>query len=419
MKLQIRRNQQGSILVISVIMSALIGGVLGSYLLLIGNRNQSTMRALAWNSAIPVLEAGIEEALAHLHDDKARPTDNDWTEDTVNGRKCHWKHRQMDDGSYFYVTNFNSSSTTPVIFSAGYVRAPLKANEYVSRLVRVTTTNPPSLFHMAIAAYGAIQLSGSAVVDGYDSAAGRYSPTNRNANGNIGTDSQQPNAIDIGSAHVYGHVVTGPGGTVAVAGGYIGDFDQSQPSWRNDDMNVQFQDNVPPTGQFMVPTKIQVGPSNITVLGSGNYQLDAFATSSMNRPMIVTGNATLLVTGDFSVNGTGYVKIEQGASLKLYVGGKGSIHGGGVVNGSGDPNNFGYYGLPTSTQLTYSGAADFVGIINAPQADVAISGGSSVYGAVICRTFSSSGGSGVHYDQKLGGGGIFLITSWREIRDLH
>src|SRR5262249_46328135 len=159
-------------------------------LLLIGNRNQATMRALAWNTAMPVLESGIEEALTHLQDDKARPTDNDWTEDSVNGQKVYWKHREMEDGSYFYVTNFNSSSTAPFIFSAGYVRAPLKTDQYVSRLVRVTTTNPPSVFQMAIAAYGMIQLSGNAIIDGYDSSAGPYGPANRNANGNVGTDYQ-------------------------------------------------------------------------------------------------------------------------------------------------------------------------------------------------------------------------------------
>ena len=131
--------------------------------------------------------------------------------------------------------------------------------------------------------------------------------------------------------------------------------------------------------------------------------------------MVVTGNATLLIAGDFNVNGTGYVKIEPGASLKVYVGGKGFIMGGGIVNGSGDPNKFSYFGLPTSKVLTYGGKADFVGTINAPQADVSVSGGSSVYGALICNTFNSSGGSGVHYDQRLGGGGIFMITSWREM----
>jgi len=143
--------------------------------------------------------------------------------------------------------------------------------------------------------------------------------------------------------------------------------------------------------------------------------MDTFISSKMTRPMFVTGDATLLVTGDFLVNGSGYVYIAPTAKLKLYVGGIGRISGGGVVNGTGSPSKFSYYGLPTSSSLTYNGQADFVGTINAPRANVVISGGSSVYGAVICNTFSCSGGSGVHYDQALGGPGIFLVTSWREM----
>ena len=77
---------------------------------------EATMRALAWNSAMPVLEAGIEEALTHLHDDKGNLAVKEWTEDVVNGTKVYWKYGKIDDYSYFYVTNFNSSSTTPVIF---------------------------------------------------------------------------------------------------------------------------------------------------------------------------------------------------------------------------------------------------------------------------------------------------------------
>jgi putative adhesin len=109
------------------------------------------------------------------------------------------------------------------------------------------------------------------------------------------------------------------------------------------------------------------------------------------------------------------VYIAPNASLTLYVGGMGSISGGGVVNGSGLPSKFSYNGLPSSTSLFYSGQGDFVGTINAPEASVRISGGSSVFGAVICNTFTSSGGSGVHYDQALRGGGIFMVTGWTEL----
>ena len=110
------------------------------------------MRALAWNTAMPVLEAGIEEALTHLNRDSNSPTANYWTADQVNGQAVYWKYRALPDGSYFYVTNFNVASPSPIIQSAGYVRSPLSDNQYISRVVQVTATNPPSLFGRAIAA---------------------------------------------------------------------------------------------------------------------------------------------------------------------------------------------------------------------------------------------------------------------------
>jgi hypothetical protein len=423
MKPAIGKSQEGSVLVMTVVMCALIGSVLCSYLVLISGRNERAMRALAWNGAIPVLEAGFEEALTHLQDDKGNPKANGWTVDLVDGHPAYWKYRVLPDGSYFYVTNFDVSSFSPTIISAGYVRSPLRDKEYISRVVRLTTTNPPSVFSHAIAASGLVKLSGSAIVDGYSSAAGPYSATNRNANGSVATDSQLQKAIDIGSAHIYGQAVTGPGGSVSVANGSVGDLNQSsgiQSGWTNDDMNVSFQDNAPPTGHFIAPMPTQVGISNVTILSSNSSQdvykvAGSLVSSSENRPIIVTGNATLWVTGDFIVNGTGYVYIAPGASLTLYVGGMGSISGGGVVNGSGLPSNFSYNGLPSSTSLFYSGSGDFVGTINAPEASVRISGGASVFGAVICNTFTSSGGSGVHYDQALRGGGIFMVTGWTEL----
>src|SRR6266571_6643930 len=101
MKLIIKKSAEGSTLVITIVISALIGSVLCSFLVLISARNQGAMRALAWNSAIPVLEAGIEEALTHLHDDKNNPTANDWANDVVDGQTVYWKRRDFPDGSYF------------------------------------------------------------------------------------------------------------------------------------------------------------------------------------------------------------------------------------------------------------------------------------------------------------------------------
>src|SRR5436190_7389782 len=97
----------GSTLLITMITCVLVGTVLCSYLMLITHRNTSAMRAMAWNTAIPVLEAGIEEALTHLHKDSNSPTANNWQNDTVDGQPVYWKRRDFADGSYFMVTNVN------------------------------------------------------------------------------------------------------------------------------------------------------------------------------------------------------------------------------------------------------------------------------------------------------------------------
>src|ERR1041385_2005081 len=86
------RAEAASTLLITMITCGLLGTVLCSYLVLITHRNTSAMRAMAWNSAIPVLEAGIEEALTHLHDDKGNPTANQWSQDAVNGQTVYWKY---------------------------------------------------------------------------------------------------------------------------------------------------------------------------------------------------------------------------------------------------------------------------------------------------------------------------------------
>ena len=275
------------------------------------------------------------------------------------------------------------------------------------------------MFPKAIAANGLVKLSGAAIVDGYNSAF-PYSPTNRIANGGIATNSKETPAISIGSqAQLHGTAVTGAGGTVAVVpGGSLGDLNQisgiQDSTWISDDMNVYFQDNSPP--ERTVPISQVRGQTNI--LTSGSYTMPSFSSGDRTEPLIVRGDCTLWVTGNFTVGGignnSGYVYIESQARLKLYVGGAANISGGGIVNGAGTPANFAYFGLPTNKILRYSGTADFVGAINAPQADFVIGGGASVYGAIICNSFTAGGGSGVHYDQGLGGGGTLLVTSWKE-----
>ena len=67
MNLRIHRRTGGSVLLAAMLTVTVVGLALGSYLWLVAHQNLSTMRSLAWNSAIPVVEAGVEEALTQLY----------------------------------------------------------------------------------------------------------------------------------------------------------------------------------------------------------------------------------------------------------------------------------------------------------------------------------------------------------------
>src|SRR5579859_2315054 len=61
-----RRQEQGNVIVVSLLVAGIVGYLLASYLSLVSGQNLATARSQSWNSCIPVLEAGIEEALTHL-----------------------------------------------------------------------------------------------------------------------------------------------------------------------------------------------------------------------------------------------------------------------------------------------------------------------------------------------------------------
>jgi len=412
MKLQFAKRETGSSLFVTLTICLVVGIILAGYLVLTSNRFQMTVRSSDWNAAIPVLEAGIEEALTHLKCDTNQPSANGWTGATISGVQAYTKTRSFSDGSYFYVYLRDVTTNSATIYSQGFVRSPYNTNQYISRTVKVGATNPPTAFIQAIAANGAVSFVGHPVVDAFDSRRGPYSTTtNRDAAAGIATNSKLAGAVTLGGANVYGQIITGPGGTVS--GGTVGDvaWNTSQsgiePGWTNNTMNVSYPSNSPPSGGPYLP------PTQYTNMTSGTYQITGTFGSSAN--ILVTGNVTLYVTGDFSLSGSGTITINPGGSLKIITGGNVSISGGGVYNGTGSAANFGIVGLTSCTTVAYSGTAQFIGTVNAPQADLSLKGSTDVYGAVIANSVSMNGNTALHYDESLAYQDAFIATSWQEL----
>jgi hypothetical protein len=405
MKFQSPSARQGNTLIIVLTFCVAIGMVLASILKLTSARYTNSIRSTDWNGAIPVLEAGVEEAMTHLHDDSSISA-NGWTAVTYSGPLVYQKQRTFSDGSYFVATIYNTNANAPLIFSQGCVRSPLKNSRYISRMVRVTTTNPPTIFTKAMATIGPILMHGGGLVDGFDSRNGRYSAvTNHSAPSDIATDSTASPAVSLGGATINGSVSTGPGGTIT--GGTI-------TGTTNNDMNVAFPSNSPPTGPFQsLPGSSLVGAVLGVPLGNNSYSASSFTSSG--TPLIITGNATLYVSGDFKISGGGSIIVMPGASLKLYAGGDVDIGGGGIVNNPGQAANVSLIGLSSCTSIKYSGSPDFIGTINAPQADLTMSGGSEVFGAIIAKSATFNGGVGLHYDAALAVSGLLVVTGWKEL----
>lgn len=426
-----RHSQSGSSLLISMAMAIVIGIFLAGYLRMAGTQVTLSQRSAVWNLVIAIAEAGIEEGFTHLHAQGVNNLNsNGWSADGAS----YIKTTQLSDGSYYNMRI--STGASPTITSEGFAPAP-KGEGYISRVIQVTTQSD-SLYVKALVAKGYIDMNGNNVTtDSFDSSdpaystGGKYDPTRIKDNGDVATNLDLIDSIDIGNANIKGRVSTGPGGTIRVgSNGAVGDLawhnsghNGIKDGWSSDDMNVSFPDvEVPFSGGAWTPASGSVGGTNYTyVLNGGNYQMSSLSIGSKNK-MLITGRAVLYVTGNVSVGGQAEIVIAPGASLDLYVGGSSTDLGGNGVINYGDAKDFFYFGLPNNTSITFGGNGEFTGVIYAPQADVAMNGGGSgsndFIGAGIFNSIRMNGHFNFHYDEFLGtldNSRGFIITGWNEV----
>jgi len=440
-KIEKQTQTRASALILTLLTATIIGIALASYLVLVNNQNLSVARSLAWNSAIPVVESGVEEALTQIYYygyTNLHP--NNWT---LGSDGLYHKSRVVGtDGSYWDATI--RPVNPPVIESTGYVLAPLSpvapvgmilgtvdsgqsTARYVSRKVRVTTRKARSV-GAGLTAKGKISFSGGGLLDSFSSSDpvfstnGKYDAAKRKSGGKALSNSSIPDAIHVDSAHIYGSAVTGPDGTVTTSSGSVGDAGWNsvqtgvQSGHSADDANVDFPDVlVPFTDGYSTPGSGSYGGTNFNwVVGEGNYTMNSINVSG-GKSLVVTGKAVLYVPGDFLTSSTGFIYVAPGASLQLYVGGKFVVSGSGIVNGTDRADKLAVWGLNSCKTVSYSGNAEFIGTVYAPYAAFGFSGSAGACGAFTASTVSISGGASVHYDEVLTAGPGYIVASWNEI----
>jgi len=423
-----RSGERGGILVVTIIFCALVGLVLAAYLSMLRSQHKFTHRSQVWNDCMPLCEAGIEEAMAHLN---YSGTLNNFA---INGwalsGNCYRKEINVN-GSIARIAI--SNDMPPSVFVSGLIRAPLASN-YLTRTVRLKT-RLNQRFPYSCLSKGTITMSGgNAYVDSYDSTdplqstLGRYDPLKRDDEAIVATISSVDGQINVGNASVFGSVATGPGGDVAISGGSVGSIlfnanpvndGKIESGAYRDDVNVYIPDAALPVGFSGTPPLMNqtINGTNYTyVLGSGDYYLPSLNLSGGG--VLVQGRARLHVGGQTSLSSDAHILLGPNASIEYYAAGDINISGRGWVNASGLPKNFNVYGLAGCNSLNYSGDAQFIGTVYAPNSDIKMSGSSDGFGAMVGKSITFSGEMSFHYDESLKGDprtARFIAASWQEL----
>jgi hypothetical protein len=425
-------GETGHILMATLVIAGVLGIALAAFLNVISSQNSYTVRSQVWNACMPIIEAGLEEALVHINDSSNTAwDDNGWSWDAT--AQAFTKQRPIG-GGYFKV-NITTNTGTPIITSTGSLPTPVTVGygsvfaqlgggaitNYISRTVQVGTRRDP-LFNKALFARENIDFSGNnAVTDSYNSDLGPYSSQTPGDKGDIGTNWTGQDAINSSNAKIKGHVASGPGSSIKMGpNGSIGSATWVssgttgiESGWWRNDLNVEIPDVIPPwTGSAPQASGKLLDKY---WLENGNYEIPGDMNLNSVDSMVINGNATLWVKGDVKMNGL--LTINPGASLKIYISGSKAVFSGQYVK-SDSPADLQIFGLPSCTYLSIGGATHLEAVIDAPSAQTVINGISTLSGSAIIRTIKFTGNAAFHYDEALSKLPFFypfIVTSWEEI----
>jgi hypothetical protein len=437
-------DAQGHVLVMVLVVVTICAFALMSYLTLVNSQNRAVARSQGWNATVPVMEAGVEEALAHLN---ANTVTNLGCDGWVKVANYYRMERTVGD-NYYVVTITATNPIFPVIESRGFSRTPLLVQYssspyffaqvgptygspqrgYTGRGVRVDARKNGSLVK-AMLSKGRINLGGTVRVDSYRSCDGPYDPATSDDCGDVASNGELNRQVSVGGdVQIRGHISTGPGGTVGISGTEVsigskawveGGNSGIEPGWFRDDMNVTVADSpTPPAGGYTAfPGGGYVdGVWYDWIVPAGTYSLTSVQLNGQKK-LLITGDVILKVNGDVQTTDESGIVIGPTGSLQMFVTGSASMGGSGVSNMAKDPWRFSYWGMKSNTRVTFNGSSEFYGLLYAPYADLTLGGGSVIYGGIVSKTVNGTGGFTLHYDKCLSqeSRARYIVINWDEM----
>lgn len=304
MKIKLLRkfNNLGNALLVTTILCALLSIGVMSYLSVVEQENLLSARSQAWNMAMAVTEAGIEEGLEQLNTNDGNLGADGWSYDGT----YYWRTNTFPDGDSYTVQIDPRTFGKPYVTARAYVNLPVcsttfgaigltTGNTTVNRQVRVSCSQANLVF-AALAARNGIDLKGNpSLIDSYDSSdpskssGGQYNPSQYQGDkADIYTCAGITNSVvTIQDGNVWGHIHTGPepGNDVSVGpNGAVGSIAWQtggntgfQPGWVLADSNFEF----PATNFPSLTSPLTPLPGNVVLT---TYNVSSNSTTSATCP---------------------------------------------------------------------------------------------------------------------------------------
>lgn len=441
-------DQRGSLLIVAMIMAAVLGIAITSYIQLARTNLNVSNRAFYNNAAINLAETGLEEAMWSINQmvDGNGSAWSGWTTSGNNARRK-WTGYAFDQNATgtvrVYVTNYNGASNPTLVARSSVA---VVGGAPIEKWIQVTLSKR-SKFANGLVAKDSIRFSGNnASVDSWNSdpdhdpatAAIGYSSGVKKDNGSVGSISVSVDAVLIQNADIWGYAATGGALPSVGSNGLVGPFGTSSGTMDmsrvSTDFSANFDPVTPPSSAYIglgtITNTLTLPRGGDTVSGDGYYYYEADSIAFNNKVLTISGKVILKLNNTSTAidigGGSGELHIDSGSSLAIYASGDIKIAGNGVMNGStttasaNQPANFMIWGTKTSgTQnIQIAGNGVLSAVVYAPQGSVQINGNGDVCGSVVANDITVVGNATFHYDESLSdldAGNPYGITRWKEL----
>lgn len=260
-----------------------------------------------------------------------------------------------------------------------------------------------SIFQFALFGDTALNVSGNAITDSYDSSLGPYdndpaSPTyNAGHNGDVGTNASLPGGVAVsGSIFVDGQVAVGYDAPdpLSVIVGYDPLFITGGTNPPSDTQDVVAQTSAFP----MPPVSVPPGLACADFTVGGNAVETLSPTGGQNGDGVYCyQNLTLQGGGTLTASGP----------VTVYLTGQFTARGDSLMGVPADPKQMMMLMTPTGDatieQGTLTGSTRFYGALYAPHSTINITGtgDAEVFGSIVGQVVNVTGSAAIHYDESV------------------